>query len=96
MGPSHSLVPEEAFQDGLDVIGRAEDLFEAGAPAAESKNDEVADRRRAGTLAVDDDGRAMLEVRLADEELPAPGELADKPLHASLPQLLEQNLLCRH
>ncbi len=77
-----ALVPEEPFQDGLDVVGAPEDLLEAGAAAPEAEEHEVADRRLPRTLAVDDDGDAALEERLADEELAAPGELADDEIQA--------------
>ena len=79
--PAQALVPEEPFQHGLDPARRAEDLLEPGAPASLPEDHEIADRGRAGTLAVDDDGNAALEVRLAHEELALPGQLTDEELH---------------
>jgi hypothetical protein len=73
-------VPEEAFEDGLDPACRAEDALEPGAAAARPEDDEVAYRGLARSLAVDDDGHATLEVRLGDEELALPGELAHEEL----------------
>jgi hypothetical protein len=75
---SHALVPEEALQHCLDVARRPEDALEACASAAGSEDGQISDRSISGALAVDDDGDAALEVRLADEELSAPGQLADE------------------
>jgi hypothetical protein len=75
------FLPEEALQDGLDVIGRAEDLLQPGAAAADAKHDQVADRCFPCTFAVDDDRLPAFEVGLADEELPAPGKLGDDQRH---------------
>ena len=70
-------MPEEPFENRLDVIGPAEHPLEARAAAPVSEYRQVADRRVSGALAVDDDRRAALEVGLADEELAAAGKLDD-------------------
>ena len=77
---TRALVPEQSFEDGLDVVRAAEDTLEARPAGPETEDDEIADGRIAGALAVDDDGPAAAEVRLADEELAAAGELADRDL----------------
>jgi hypothetical protein len=70
-------VPEKTFQHRLDCVRSTEGSLYSRAPAAQSKDDEIADGCVPGTLAVDDDGNTALEIRLADEELAAAGELAD-------------------
>jgi hypothetical protein len=70
-------VPEKTFQYGLDRVGSPEHLFDPRPPAAETQDHEVADGCLPGALPVDDDGHTTLEVRLADEELAAAGELAN-------------------
>ena len=71
-------MPEKPFEDGVDVVGSAENPFDSAASAAESDHDEVADGCIAGALPVDRDRDAALEEGLADEELPAAGELRDE------------------
>ena len=78
--PPHALVPEEPLEHGFDPARGTEHALEPGPAAPEPDDHEVADRGVAGALAVDDDGNAALEVRLADEELAAPGQLADEEL----------------
>jgi hypothetical protein len=78
-------VPEQPFENGLDVARGPEDSFEPGAPASGTEDDEVADGRLPRPLPVDHDLRPGLEVRLADEELAAPAELADQELIHACP-----------
>ena len=78
--PAYALVPEEPFENRLDVARRAQDPLDPGAPPPQTNDDEVARRGVPGALAVDDDGDAALEVRLADEELAPAGKLADEQL----------------
>ncbi len=80
--PAHALVPEQAFEDGLDPARRAQYPFESGPAPPEPDDDEIADRRLARSLAIDDHGNAALEVRLADKELALPGQLADEQIHS--------------
>ncbi len=77
MRPSHARVPEQSFENGLDGGCAPEHALDARAAAPETENGEIADGRVPRGLPVDDDRDAALEERLADEELPAPGELAD-------------------
>ena len=77
---SKALVPEEAFEHRLDPARRAEHLLDPRAAASRPDDDEVADRRLPGALAVDDDRDAAFEERLADEELALAGQLADEQL----------------
>jgi hypothetical protein len=78
--PAQALVPEQPFENGLDVARGPEDPLEPGAPAPRTENDEVADGRLPRPPPVDHDLGPGLEVRLADEELAAPGELTDQEL----------------
>jgi hypothetical protein len=81
VGQPNTLVPEQAFEDRAYVVRAAELGFDLGSAAAEPKNDEIADRRSAASLAVDRDWNAALEERLAHQQLPAPGELGYKRFH---------------
>jgi hypothetical protein len=74
------LLPEEPFEDRLDVVDTAQHALDARATPAEAKHGEMARVRLAGSLAIDDDRDARLEVRLADEELAAAGKLGDEEL----------------
>ena len=73
-----ALVPEQRLEYRLNVVRAAEDSFDARPAAAEPQHRQIADGRVARGLAVDDDRRARLEERLADEQLPAARELADE------------------
>jgi hypothetical protein len=75
------FVPQEALEDGFDVVGAAQDPFDSAATTSESNDCEVADAGIPRALAVDHDGSSALEERLADEELPAPGKLGDEEGH---------------
>jgi hypothetical protein len=75
-----ALVPEEPLENRLNVVGAAENALEPRPAAAEAQHDQVAALRIARALPVDDDGRADLEVGLADEELSPAGELGDEEL----------------
>jgi hypothetical protein len=81
--PPNSLVPEQALENRLDVVRSPERQFHPRAATAESQDGQVADGRVSGALAIDDDGRAGVEERFADEELPAPGELGDQEVQAT-------------
>jgi hypothetical protein len=70
-------VPQEPLEDDVDVTGRTKNPLDSGATAPEPDDREISDRGVAGPLAVDDDGDAAFEVRLADEELAPAGQLAD-------------------
>ena len=81
--PAYAQVPQEAFQDSLDVARRAEDPLDPRASAAEPQDDQVARRRIPRALAVDHDGDPALEVRLAGEELAPARKLTDEQLRHS-------------
>ena len=63
----------------------AEHVLDARPAAARGHDDEVADRRVLHGLPVEDDRRAGLEERLAHDELPAAGHLADDGLRRRIP-----------
>jgi hypothetical protein len=73
---AQALLDEQRLEHVLDLGRRAEHAVDGG-PPPHAYGDEVAFARVAERLAVDDDGHAGLEVRLADDELPAPRELDD-------------------
>jgi hypothetical protein len=70
-------VPEQSFEDRLDIVCASEHALEPRPSASESKYDQIPGIGRPGALPVDNDGRATLEERVADEELAATGELGD-------------------
>ena len=80
-------VPTRRPRARFDRVVRAEHVLDPRPPAARvATHNEIADGRVAGALAVDDDRRAGLEERLADEELPAREtrrRRARRPRHAS-------------
>ena len=78
--PAHAQVPEEAFENGLDVARRPQDPVDAGASATEAHHGQVARRHVPGALAVDDDRDPALEIRLAGEELAPARKLTDEQL----------------
>jgi len=75
---AHAEMPEEPFEDDFDGGGLPEDELDPRATAAKAEHDEIAGGRVARSLSVDNDRCSTLEVGLADEELPAAGELADR------------------
>jgi hypothetical protein len=78
---AHALVPQEPFEDCAHVVRAAELSLHLRPAAAEPQNGQIADRCAAASLAVNCDGNAALEERLADQELPAPGELRYQDFH---------------
>jgi hypothetical protein len=77
-------VPQQSLENRLDSISSSEDLFDPGATAPGSMQDnEISDGRVADALAVDDDRRAGLEEGIADEKLPAAGKLGYEGLQRS-------------
>jgi hypothetical protein len=74
-------VPQNALQHGLDVIRRPKVSFEPRATASRSDDHEISYRGVSCAFTVDDDRSPSFEIRLADEELPAPGKLGDDQRH---------------
>jgi hypothetical protein len=74
-------MPEEAFEHRLDLRRLPERALDPRPPAPKAEHDEVADRRVARALAVDDDRDAALEEWVAHEELAPAGELRDEDVH---------------
>ena len=80
-----ALLHEQRLEHGLDPVRPAENPLEPSPPAPAVDEREVARPRLAASLAVDDHRHARREVRLADEELAASGELYDERIaHALL------------
>jgi len=66
------------------VIRSSKDLFNPGATAARSmQDDEIAHSGVARALFVHDDWCAALEEGIADEKLPAAGKLGDEDLQSA-------------
>jgi hypothetical protein len=69
-------MPQQPLENHLDSISSSKDLFDPGATAARSMQDnKISIGRVADALAVDDDRRAGLEEGIANEKLPAAGKL---------------------
>ena len=71
---------QQRLEHVLDPLRRSDDALHARAALAPGHDGEVARSRLPRPLAVDDHRHAGREVRLADEQLPAPGELDDDGL----------------
>jgi hypothetical protein len=69
---------QERLEHVLDPLRRAEDSLHSRAPAPAGDDREIARPRLARALTVDDYRRAEGEVRLADQQLAAPGKLDDE------------------
>jgi hypothetical protein len=74
-GDACAGLEEQRLEHVLDPLRRAEQLLDPRAAAAAGDEREVAWARVARALPIDDDRNARREVRLADEQLPASGEL---------------------
>ena len=72
-----SPLVEQPLEHGVDVIRGSEDALDAGPAAARADDGEIAGPGVAETVAVDDERHSRLEVRLADDELPAFAQLDD-------------------
>jgi hypothetical protein len=70
-----ALLDEQAFEDGLNLVRRAEDTLDACPAAALADEGEVARLRVSSALAVEEQRRARNEVGLPDEVLASPREL---------------------
>ena len=84
--PAYAEVPQEPFENRLDVARRAQDPLDTGAAPPQTNDDEVTRGSVPGALAVDDDGDPALEVRLAGEELAPAGKLTDEQLGHYVPR----------
>jgi hypothetical protein len=80
---------EQSLEDVFDLVRGAEDVDDLRAAASEAGDDEIAGAGRAKILAVEADRRPGREVRVADDELAAPGDLHDDEI---LLQILDQLL----
>jgi hypothetical protein len=90
-------VPQQPFENRVDVISSSEDPFDPRATASGSMQDnEISDGRVADALAIDDYRRARLEEGIADEKLPAAGKLGYEGLQELRGgDLVDQRQLCR-
>jgi len=79
-GLTGATVDQERLEHVLDPLPRTEHALHACPPTPAGHDSEIARARLARTLAVDHDRHARREVRLADEELAAPGELYNNRL----------------
>src|SRR5207248_7226066 len=85
-----AAVDEQAFEHGLDVLRLAEHALELRAAATGAHDREIAGPRIFEALAVEEQRRACSEVRLAGDELAAPGDLDD-----DLGQILRKRRIVR-
>ena len=69
---------EQRLQHMVDPLRRAEETLHARPSAPARDHGEIARPRLARALAVDHDRHARPEVRLANQQLAAPGELDNK------------------
>jgi len=75
---AHPGVVEQAFEHRLDRAGRPEHALDPCTAAPGRDDDELTRSNVPRTLAVEDDRGARIEVRLPDEQLAAPRDLADE------------------
>jgi hypothetical protein len=75
---------EQSLEHALDMIRRAENLLDLGAPAARVHDGEIPRRNVPDSFRVENHRHTGGEVRLADDQLPAATDLDDDALLGQL------------